>query len=481
MLSMAREKGICDYKIAGKVTIPEGKKDEFNRYILQILHRGGIRKTEQIKLGRKKVTVIGRPVPNQQGIVRFDYSIFEERKREVGTYNMNTCELITPDRGYREFGLVMNLIMTMQEAYSEGQCYLMVEDKPCYVEGYAAVIRGLLGINLDFSHRANLWDMLLFLRNTEGYQNITFSQIWDTYSFDLCRINIDQFMAVYEIDSNEIEVPPEPFCGGKDEIGKAPKGKLKYYVYQVIQHLMEKKQDDGLELFLKRLLDSDLSGRKALTGECLYGEIAEVSLYVLPAIIVHAYAAAVNRNFWDVWNKLGIKGYSDIIVEKENREDMPDEEDGVIVPFYKAIQRKNEDEFIEFWKDKMLHFSENMKECMSDWQKRFQRIKLEDNFDMEDFLKQIVIDLDRDWECRLVDKAFITEFIEHRDEDDYKKALVLYREFMDEDTAYFPELTKKQAIQWIIRDNRHEFDFTAMSAFQSLLINHKHRFEFLGF
>ena len=89
--------------------------------------------------------------------------------------------------------------------------------------------------------------------------------------------------------------------------------------------------------------------------------------------------------------------------------------------------------------------------------------------------------MEKDWECRLVDKAFITEFIEHKNEDSYKKALLLYREFMDEDTAYFPELTKKQAIWWIIRDNRYKFDFTAMSAFQSLLINHKRRFQIFGF
>lgn len=83
--------------------------------------------------------------------------------------------------------------------------------------------------------------------------------------------------------------------------------------------------------------------------------------------------------------------------------------------------------------------------------------------------------------CRLVDKAFITECTEHKNETDYKKALLLYREFMDEDTVYFPELTKKQAIRWMIRGSRCQFDYTAMGAFQSLLTNHKHRFEIFGF
>lgn len=469
------------YKIAGNVMIPEEKKEEFNRHILQILYRGGIRKTEQAGVGGRQITVLACPAPDQQGIVSFDYSIFEKKKRKTATYNTATCELITPDRGYQEFGAVMNLIMVMQEAYSEGQCYLMHKDRPCRLDGYAAVIKEMLGIDPDFSHREKMWEMLLFLKNTEGYQNITARIIWDAFSFDLCRFIPEQFMAVYEIDSGEITVPPDPFHGEKDEIRETPKGKLKYYVYQMIRRLAAEQQEEGLKLFLKELLDADLPGRKALTEDALYGAIAEVSLYVLPSMIVHACAAAVNRDFWDVWKELGIKGYSEIITEQRAGGDTADEEKIIPLPFYKAIQRKNEDEFMEFWEDGPLHFSEDMKECLTDWRERFQGIHPDSDFDAEVFLAQIVVDLDRDWGCRLADKAFITEFAEHKNETDYRKALLLYREFMDEDTAYFPELTRKQAIRWMISGNRCKFDLTAMSAFQSLLTNHKHRLEILGF
>ena len=469
------------YKIAGNVVIPQEKKEEFNQYILQILYKGGIRKTEKMELGGKEVTVVSRPVPDSQGIVSFDYSIFENRKMETATYDTGTCELIAPDRGYQEFGLVMNMIMVMQEAYSAGQCYLMYEDRPCKVDAYVALIRKLLGINPDFSHRAKLWDMLLFLKNTEEYQNITAEMMWDAYSFDLCRLDFQQFRAAYGIDSREITAPQEPFQGEKDEIRKAPKGKLKYYVYQMIKRLVEERQEEGLELFLRELLDANLADRKALAEEVLYGAIAETSLYVLPSVIVHAWAAAVGRDFWDAWKGLGIKGYSEIIVEQDTGKDAVHEEDRRTLPFYIAIQREDEDEFLEFWRDKKLHLSEDMKECLSGWRRRFRRMHLEGNFDAEDFLAQIVVDLDSDWGCRLVDKGFVTEFLEHKDEENYKKALLLYREFMDEDTEYFPELTKKQANRWIVRNNRYSFDFTAMSAFQSLLTNHQHRFEILGF
>lgn len=104
------------YKITGNVVIPQEKKEEFNQYIMQILYKGGIRKTEKMELGGKEVTVVSRPVPDSQGIVSFDYPIFEKRKMETATYDTGTCELIAPDRGYQEFGLVMNTIIVMQSS-----------------------------------------------------------------------------------------------------------------------------------------------------------------------------------------------------------------------------------------------------------------------------------------------------------------------------------------------------------------------------
>lgn len=34
------------YKMAGNVAIPEEKREEFNQHVLQILYKGGIRKTD---------------------------------------------------------------------------------------------------------------------------------------------------------------------------------------------------------------------------------------------------------------------------------------------------------------------------------------------------------------------------------------------------------------------------------------------------
>ena len=469
------------YKLEGIVRIPDNKKAEFNRYILQILDVCGIRKTERTELDGRTITVVRRPSPDGQVIVNFDYSIFEKKKRETAAYNTNTCELIVPDRGYAEFGVVMNMIMVMQEAYSAGHCYFMCKDGACPVEAYAVLIRSVLGVELEFSNRAKLWDMLLYLKNTERYQDITSEMVWRAYPFDFCDFIEEQFIAAFDIDSPKLTVPEEPFKGEKADIKDAPQAKLKYYVYQIMLEAIEKGEKESLDIFLRELLDADIQKRQELAESSQYGLIAETSLYVLPSVIVRAYALTLQHDFWDVWKKMGITGYSEITTKERTAGSVHDKEDKKYLSFYKAIQRDNEDEFIEFWEDGNLRFSDNMKERLADWKKHFRETRLEEDFRMEPFLAQIVIDLKQDWGCRLTDQEFITEFMEHREDDDYKRALLFYRELMDQDTRYFPELTRKQAIQWVLRNNRDRFEFTAMSAFQSLLINHRHRYEILGF
>lgn len=323
------------YRLEGTVMIPDNKKDEFNRYILQILDACGIRKTERIELDGRPITVVRRPEPDGQGIVSFDYSIFEKKKRKTAAYNTNTCELTAPDRGYAEFGVVMNMVMVMQEAYSAEHCYFMYEDGPCPVETYAVLIRSVLGIRLEFSNRAKLWDMLLYLKNTAEYQNVTSEMVWRAYSFDFCEFIAEQFIAAFDIDSEKLTVPEEPFKGEKADIKNAPKAKLEYYVYQIMLGAIENGEKESLEIFLRGLLDADMQKRQELTGDSQYGLIAETSLYVLPSVIVHAYALAIQHNFWDVWKKMGITGYSEVITKKRTTGEVQGKEDKNIFRFIK--------------------------------------------------------------------------------------------------------------------------------------------------
>lgn len=92
----------------------------------------------------------------------------------------------------------------------------------------------------------------------------------------------------------------------------------------------------------------------------------------------------------------------------------------------------------------------------------------------ENFLAKIIAGLERS-HCRYVDKTFVTEFMEHGNEVNYQKALILLQQLLDEGQEYFPELTGEQAEEWIIRGSRDSFDYIEISALVSLLTNKKQR------
>lgn len=289
------------YTLAGRVKIPENRKVEFNDSALKLLYLGGIRKTEEMELGRKKITVVSRLMPDENGIVRFDYSIFEKYKRDINTYNMNTCELDTPDRGYQEVGVIMNAVMIMQEAYSKGSCYYMAEGKPGKVDAYAALIRDLIGVDLTFPGRSRTWDMLLFFHHTEEYKNITGNDVWEVYPWDYCDILSEHFMTIFHLGP-DLSVPEKRFEGGRKDFAEAPKVCLLYYIYEKVVQLVKDGESEKLKCYLKRLLDLERKDRAVLAAEdTVYGEIAEASLYLLPPLIVNVYAVATGQKFWKTW------------------------------------------------------------------------------------------------------------------------------------------------------------------------------------
>lgn len=187
------------YRIVGTVSIPYDKKKELVEHILTILYKCGLRKTEIMNINGKEVKVLAVPAPDEDGIICFDYSIFEKKERNSSTFDTNTFELVTPDRGYNEYGLAMNVIMLLLEAYSETKCYMLCDSKPFYVSGYAELIKGLLGIDIKFTHRLAVWDD--FVKNghsavPKGIRIEALLEEWETMEFykAILRDNQDEFL-----------------------------------------------------------------------------------------------------------------------------------------------------------------------------------------------------------------------------------------------------------------------------------------------
>lgn len=479
------------YWIEGKVNIPEERREEFNENVRKLFRLCGIRKLEEIEIAGKLCTVVHEPEPDEQGIISFDYSVFERQKRKISTYDMNTCELHVEDQGYREFCLAMNLIMTMQEAYSAEQCYLMEEDQVSKVYGYALMIERTAGIMLTFPNREKIWNMLLFFKSNGKYEDIDSESIRDKFPFGYGKIELEQYAGCLLCSFKSPYKPEELFCGEKSEIKDASMTQRVYYVYELLCGLMEREGEERVREFLKDLLERKLPERECIARrEDDFGSIAMASLYDLPPCIVTAYAWALQKEFWEVWFSLEITGYEDIETgEKEEaqkeavKETDEKESEKKKRIFYEMILRDNEDEFLEFWDTQDLYLSDGMKRNLEKWKGFYAEIDEAEVRGMngEAYLAKILREMEDLWGCRYADREMVREFREHCAELPYQKGLLTFRKIIDQETEYFPELTRRQAKEWILRRACSREDRTRISGYASLLGNRTKRLELLGF
>ena len=294
------------YQLAGTVSVPAERRAAFIQDVLAVLYRGGIRKTEEIVLDGKTLTVVSRALPDENGIVSFDYSIFEKQKRDIGTFDTKTCTLDVSDRGYMEYGVVVNLLMVLQQFYSAEPCCLTREGKPAEVSAYLATLETLLGKRLT----------------------------------------------------------PEP-------------------------------------------------------------PIAHIPLYI-------------------------------------------------------PMRRAAEDEFLEMWDGENLKLSGQLLVQLELWKDELDGMNTPPDFNMEQELGSILYEMEHIWDCRYADKSFVEDFLAHRENTDYKKLLAVLRGYLDKGAKTFPELTKAQAKDWVLRRCQREWEVPLMSAYVSLMTNHTQRQRVLG-
>ena len=163
------------YWLEGKFVLTDlNKKQEMNNLILELLRKTGIGQLTTKKINGKEVPVFATAEPDKHGIVKFDYSLFEGKKREGNFYNTNSCELITMDGGNQHFGLTMNLIMTVLESYSETPYFLMKNSCLCKIDNYAFLIDSLTGVKLDFPIRSKAFDTVIYFRQFEKYRDFEY-------------------------------------------------------------------------------------------------------------------------------------------------------------------------------------------------------------------------------------------------------------------------------------------------------------------
>jgi hypothetical protein len=151
-----------------------------------------------------------------------------------------------------------------------------------------------------------------------------------------------------------------------------------------------------------------------------------------------------------------------------------------MINFYKVLDRENQDEFLELWENDNLVLSDYLKEQMIKWSN-----DIKNAFDIgeecvEGYLADILAELEEDEQVKCTEKDFVELILANKDKEDYRKALYVLRGIMDREINYFPELTRHQAFEWVLKGRRSKRDGIMIGAYQSLMINGEKRREILG-
>lgn len=470
------------YKLIGEIRIPNNKKKELNKHVLQLLEICGIRKVVEIELGSKTYKVTELPRPDEHGIVHFNYSVFEKQERSMSHYDTNTCQLYSVDRGYMQFGLAMNLIMAMQEAYSESMCVLMQNDEICDVWGYAVCVKQLLGLDLWYKNRAKLWEMILFFREMK-YTNITENDVFRCCPYEFSYSSAKELFA-YIYTHCEIRKPIDYPEHDYYEINMDSRHGNDYCAYKILLECVEEEGIISTKCKIKYLLTKEYQKRKKMMEmekNHRWRRIYEISLYELPPVFVQAIAMITNDEFWDIWAELGDKAYTDGLSDM-TRNSVPDTSE--MSPLYWKNLKVNEGigRLKTLGKEEYLKF-EAVNSLLDRWKLEYHQIL---DADMEDInieacfmdIMDLLVEI---WNNPYLSKEFVEEFLEHSNDIEYKRAIFLFCQMINDDAKMFPELSRKQALMWVSRKVYDDEKKIRLQAYGDFLSNKEIRKEVFGF
>ena len=445
-----------EYKLVGKVTIPKKKRKEVKSIIQKILYLGGIREKETIEIDGRQCITAGIPKWNAREVISFNYNMFTNTSYEAGRLYLKAGSIKNPCNHDKEYDFVANLIRVVLESYSTTPCYLCCDNIPCFIVDYARVINEMIGKRLSFPNRNKMWKMYYAL-HMNGCENIATREI-----LEMARTT--------EVEESAVEHFLTVLCVGS-------------YIRQSMEELINTEGKEKVFEFLKNLLGKKYAQRKLFAEEDnLYGTVAAGSLYLLPAMLGKTYSLITGEEFWKTWEKLDFgTGYEDIIRPKNDVLPIKGTEEDI--EFYRALGKQNEDELMRYKGDKELMLSDNMQNSIERWKRAYGQVTEKEikKLEMEKALKKLLEDFFYVWNFRVLDTAFVREFLKHKNDDRYKRAMIVLIELMDKETKYFPELTKREANIWLIREIRDADEMIEINAYLGMLRNHLRRKTILGF
>ena len=122
-----------------------------------------------------------------------------------------------------------------------------------------------------------------------------------------------------------------------------------------------------------------------------------------------------------------------------------------------------------------------MKNAIKNWTEQYKKTDVPKDYDMESKMTNILTELKNSWNIKYVDEEFIIDFLSNAHDLNYQKGLLFLAKAVHKYINLFPELTRGQAMEWIIKGSRSNFDYIEMKSLLRVLSNKKVRTTIFGF
>ena len=464
-----------DFKMAGAVHIPSDIQKEFNERILTMLDYCGIRKTTTIDVAGRTYYVTEPVSIDSKGNIEFDHSVLEKEKHEAAVFNVNTCFLSMPERGYIEIELAGVFLMTLCQAYSDTQCYLTYDGKIFSVRCFLQILNYIFDYELPCNNGNDVWELYSFFHYDKDYEDIQPYEAFRSLIKDWDEgITYNQLMTYLILSKDK---PPTFKCKTKCIKSKIVDKNLSEKEELLFSLLSKLCDNEEVIVRLKGLLEKNMEERqKEAEDDDDYGLLAELSLYFSAPAIVKYLSLAKGENFWDLWDRLNIIPYKDVI----DKPICETPEQYCKVPLYIPIKRDDEDEFLYLWNGDNLKLSEKLIKQIEEWKCDYARLMLTPGLDTEAELAQILFEMENDWNCPFVSRSLVEELLNNKNNVKYQKLLLVLKKFISKGLELFPELTQRQAIEWVLKRSRDPKEAVHIGTFMTLLENTKERQRIFG-
>ena len=96
-----------------------------------------------------------------------------------------------------------------------------------------------------------------------------------------------------------------------------------------------------------------------------------------------------------------------------------------------------------------------MQNSIERWKRAYGQVTEKEikKLEMEKVLKKLLEDFFDIWDFRVLDTAFVREFLKHKNDDRYKRAMIVLIELIDKETKILSRINKKRSKYMVDKRN----------------------------